>query len=80
MRCAHHRRLTLTALLRSLASWTSWQGCTRTGAVRTVNVGGLACPCGGTHVTSTSELGRVVVDGIKVKGKATRVSYHVEDA
>ena len=45
-----------------------------------MNVGGLACPCGGTHVTSTSELGRVVVDGIKVKGKATRVSYHVEDA
>jgi Ser-tRNA(Ala) deacylase AlaX len=48
--------------------------------VRIVNVGGLTCPCGGTHVRSTAELGRGVVDGIKVKGKASRVSYHVENA
>ena len=49
-----------------------------TGWVRVVCVGGLGCPCGGTHVNSTKELGTVKVEGIKVKGKVTRVSYKVE--
>ena len=48
------------------------------GLVRVVNVGGLGCPCGGTHVRDTKELGKVVVGAIKVKGKVTRVSYTIE--
>ena len=48
------------------------------GWVRVVTVGGLGCPCGGTHVNDTKELGRVKVEGIKVKGKVTRISYTVE--
>ena len=51
-----------------------------TGWVRVVRVGGLGCPCGGTHVRSTAELGAVKVEGIKTKGKVTRVSYSMHDA
>ena len=47
------------------------------GLVRVVNVGGLGCPCGGTHVANTSELRAVTVSAIKSKGKVTRVSYTV---
>ena len=39
------------------------------GWVRVVCVGGLGCPCGGTHVRDTQELGQVKVEGVKVKGK-----------
>ena len=46
-----------------------------TGWVRVVSVGDQGCPCGGTHVRDTAELGKVEVTGIKVKGKVTRVSY-----
>ena len=49
-----------------------------TGWVRVVCVGGLGCPCGGTHVRTTSELGKVKVEAVKTKGKVTRVSYTVE--
>ena len=49
-----------------------------TGDVRVVTVGELGCPCGGTHIRDTSELIKVKVEGIKVKGKVTRVSYTVE--
>ena len=48
------------------------------GWVRVVNVGGLGCPCGGTHVNDTRELRAVKVEGIKTKGKVTRVSYSME--
>jgi Ser-tRNA(Ala) deacylase AlaX len=48
-----------------------------TGWVRVVRVGGLGCPCGGTHVANTSELKAVKVEAIKSKGKVTRVSYTV---
>lgn len=48
------------------------------GWVRVVCVGGLGCPCGGTHVRDTAELGKVVVTGLKGKGKVTRVSYTIE--
>jgi Ser-tRNA(Ala) deacylase AlaX len=47
------------------------------GWVRVVCVGGLGCPCGGTHVANTSELRAVTVGAIKSKGKVTRVSYTV---
>lgn len=49
-----------------------------TGWVRVVCVGGQGCPCGGTHIKDTSELGKVQITGIKVKGKITRVSYTVD--
>ena len=49
------------------------------GWVRVVCVGGQGCPCGGTHVRDTKELGKVKVEAIKVKGKVTRVSYTVLD-
>lgn len=36
------------------------------------------CPCAGTHVSNTSELGRVELIGKKSKGKGTqRLSYHL---
>ena len=50
-----------------------------TGWVRVVNLGGQGCPCGGTHVNSTKELGKVVVGKVSSKGKVTRVSYSVGD-
>jgi len=49
------------------------------GVVRVVSVGGQACPCGGTHVKDTKELVGVKVEGIKTKGKVTRVSYSIID-
>lgn len=48
------------------------------GWVRVVCVGGVGCPCGGTHVRDTRELGKVKVEGVKTKGKVTRVSYSME--
>ena len=50
-----------------------------TGWVRVVCVGGLGCPCGGTHVRDTRELGKVQVKEVKTKGKVTRVSYQMVD-
>ena len=47
--------------------------------MRVVNVGGQGCPCGGTHINDTRELGRVRVDKVSSKGKVTRVSYVVEE-
>lgn len=45
---------------------------------RVVRVGDLAgCPCGGTHVTSTAEVGRVEVQGIKKTGELLRVRYKI---
>ena len=50
---------------------------------RIVTIGGLPCPCGGTHVTSASSIGAVTVTALKSKGsgkkKALRVSYSVSD-
>jgi len=46
---------------------------------RIVTIGGLACPCGGTHVPSAAAIGRVTIEGLKKKGSgkkaALRVSY-----
>lgn len=43
--------------------------------VRVVKVGDSPCPCGGTHVTKTSEIGQVEVTKIKAKKDTLRVSY-----
>ena len=48
------------------------------GPVRIVQVGGPGgCPCGGTHVTNTKEIGKVTVTKIKVKKGVTKVSYKI---
>lgn len=44
-------------------------------ASRIVTVGGVACPCGGTHVKSTGQLKGTVVTKIKSKKGTLRVSY-----
>ncbi|KAF2443674.1 alanyl-tRNA synthetase-like protein [Karstenula rhodostoma CBS 690.94] len=49
--------------------------------VRVVDVGGLGSyPCGGTHVRTLGELGRVVVRNIKRQKGISKVSYEVVDA
>ena len=35
--------------------------------VRVVEIGGICCPCGGTHVGDTSQIGQVVLKSIKKK-------------
>jgi Ser-tRNA(Ala) deacylase AlaX len=45
--------------------------------VRVVTVGGLSCPCGGTHVKSTQDLGAVTVTKVKKKKDIYKVSYSV---
>jgi Ser-tRNA(Ala) deacylase AlaX len=45
--------------------------------IRVVTVSGLGCPCGGTHVKTNGEIGRVTVKKIKVKSGNTRVSYQL---
>jgi Ser-tRNA(Ala) deacylase AlaX len=48
------------------------------GPVRVVQVGGKeGCPCGGTHVVRSSEVGKVTVTKIKVKKGVTKISYQV---
>ena len=50
---------------------------------RIVTVGGLPCPCGGTHVASSGAIGAVTIEGLKKKGSgkstALRVSYSMSD-
>jgi Ser-tRNA(Ala) deacylase AlaX len=41
--------------------------------------GAKGCPCGGTHVRSSRDIGAIVVTKIKVKKGQTRVSYRVVD-
>lgn len=45
--------------------------------VRVVTVAGLACPCGGTHVKSTSDLGKITVTKIKIKKGVCKIQYTV---
>ena len=48
--------------------------------IRVVKVGGVGCPCGGTHVEDLSQIGCMRVHKIKVKSGNIRVSYRVESA
>jgi Ser-tRNA(Ala) deacylase AlaX len=45
--------------------------------IRLVSVGGNLCPCGGTHVQSTKELGPIEVTKIKTKKNVTKISYRL---
>jgi len=44
---------------------------------RIITIAGTSCPCGGTHVDSTKQLGLVTVTKAKHKSKRLRVSYSV---
>jgi Ser-tRNA(Ala) deacylase AlaX len=47
-------------------------------AARIVCIKGFeACGCGGTHITSTKQLGSIIIRKIKSKGGNTRISYEV---
>eukprot|EP00961_Rhodomonas_salina_P134685 1811811-Rhodomonas_salina.2 len=46
--------------------------------MRTVTMGGLGCPCGGTHIKDVKEIGAVKVTQLQKKKKNMRVSYTVE--
>ena len=40
-------------------------------------MGGVMCPCGGTHVKKVSEIVGVVVTKVQKKKKTVRVSYTI---
>lgn len=47
---------------------------------RTIQIGSFAAvPCGGTHLSNTSEIGAIRLNGIRVKRGRLRVSYVVEE-
>ena len=52
-------------------------GVTVQDGVRTVEIEKTTCPCGGTHVKNTSEIGGITVKALKAKGTNMRVSYSV---
>jgi len=45
---------------------------------RIVSMANLGCPCGGTHVKNTGEIGKVVVLGVKFPKGKVRVSYEIK--
>eukprot|EP00929_Paragymnodinium_shiwhaense_P029353 TRINITY_DN16834_c0_g1_i2.p1 TRINITY_DN16834_c0_g1~~TRINITY_DN16834_c0_g1_i2.p1 ORF type:complete len:360 (+),score=34.66 TRINITY_DN16834_c0_g1_i2:94-1173(+) len=47
--------------------------------VRHIRMVGELCPCGGTHVRSTGEIGQVTISKIKKKKGNIRVSYELQD-
>merc|ERR1711920_809771 len=48
--------------------------------VRVVEIEKTSCPCGGTHVKNTADLGAVSIKALKAKGTNMRVSYTVASA
>ena len=48
------------------------------GSVRAIRICGAAVPCGGTHVASLGEIGRVAIRRVQMKGGRVRVGYGVE--
>jgi misacylated tRNA(Ala) deacylase len=50
-----------------------------TGApTRIVDVAGCRCPCGGTHVKNTAEIGKITVTRVKKVKKCVKFSYTIE--
>lgn len=45
--------------------------------VRVVYIGGMPCPCGGTHITNTNEVGNITVTKIKKKKNIIKISYEI---
>lgn len=43
--------------------------------MRFVDIMGVGCPCGGTHVQKVGEVGALTIAKIAKKGKNLRVSY-----
>ena len=41
-------------------------------------IGGLGCPCGGTHVCNSRELKGIKVTKIKIKKDVIKVSYIID--
>lgn len=51
------------------------------GSIRQISIGDFqSVSCGGTHVKNTSEIGRIIVRGIKKSGQNTKVKYALEPA
>jgi len=49
-------------------------------SVRFINVEGYTgCGCGGTHVKSSGEIGKIIIRKIKSKNGITKISYQVEE-
>ena len=46
--------------------------------IRVVQVAGVGCPCGGTHVKDIKEIHGLVVTKVKVKSGKTRINYKVQ--
>ena len=47
------------------------------GTIRVVTIGGMPCPCGGTHVKSTKELQGLSVTKVKKKKDIYKISYRL---
>lgn len=47
-------------------------------ATRIVTIGSVACPCGGTHVSSTQQLNGLRVTRVREKKGTVRVGYILE--
>jgi len=45
---------------------------------RIVTIGGVACPCGGTHVKKVEEIGSFSVTKLTKRKNAMRVTYKLE--
>lgn len=46
---------------------------------RVVMYGDFGIPCGGTHVSKLSEIGKITVRKMKIKGETIRISYALEE-
>jgi alanyl-tRNA synthetase len=49
----------------------------KTSFVRVVTFDTSGCPCGGTHISSTSDMKELIVTKVQKKGKNVRVLYRI---